>query len=344
MEKGLKAAGFVDASKVIKDIIEAPVRGNMYTKSIQSQQKVIKYTSDEALALYVDMKSTKRQYQLMYSGAKKRGILMYPSYGRILSAKKRCYPSNDATVITEMGFRLELQALLDLTVQRLMDTLPTQLKDPNTTKKLCLVSKYGFDGASSQSNYKQKFTKPDADDSSIFITSIVPILLHAADDRQNVYWKNSKPSSTTLCRPLGLQFKKESEELVLEVNEEINEEIENLLPTVVCDESVSIEISHQLICSMKDGKVCYHLSQNASSQSCHICNANPTDMNRLDRVYDRPKNTELYKYGLSTLHAWLRSLQCVLNISYNMRFKKWRVEKEKHKVSCIEKAKNSEGV
>lgn len=80
LEKGLKAAGFVDASKVIKDIIEAPVRGNMYTESLQNRQKVIKYTSDEALTLYVDMKSTKRQYQLMYSGAKKRGILMYPSY------------------------------------------------------------------------------------------------------------------------------------------------------------------------------------------------------------------------------------------------------------------------
>lgn len=334
LEKGLKAAGFVDASKVIKDIIEAPERGQKYVKSIQSQPKVIKYTSDEALALYVDMKSTKRQYQLMYSGAKRRMermILMYPSYRQILSAKKRCYPSNDATIITEMGFKLELQALLDLTVQRLIDTLPIQLKEQNTAKKLCLISKYGFDGASSQSNYKQKFTEPDADDSSIFISSIVPILLYAADDRQNVYWQNPKPSSTTLCRPFELQFKKESKELVLEVNEGINEEIENLLPTVICEESFSIEISHQLICSMIDGKVCNHLSENASSQSCFICNANPTDMNNLDQVYDRQKNTELYKYGLSTLHVWLRFLQCVLNISYNIPFKKWRASKLKYK-------------
>lgn len=286
----MKAAGHIDASKAIKNIIERPQIGTEYIKSRQKQQDIVNYTPDEALALYVDMKLSKRQYQLMYFGAKKRKIKTYPSYGQILSAKKRCYPSNEVTHITEMGFKIDLQALLDITAQRLLDTLPEHFTEPiESTRQLCLISKYGFDGASSQSQYKQKFTDPNADDSSIFITSLVPIILYADDHPQNVFWQNMNPSSTTLCRPLRLQFQKETQLFVLENDKEINEEIDDLTPTIIRKENVSIEIRHQLICTMIDGKICNHLSHNNSSLSCFICKANPTDMNNLDLVYKDPK-------------------------------------------------------
>lgn len=329
LEKNLKSAGHYGASKVIKNLIARPEIGNEYIKLKKNHQTVVKYTSDEALALSVDMKLSKRQYQLMYFGAKKRKMETYPSYDRILSAKKRCYPSHEVTCITEIGFKINLQALLDITAQRLVDTIQTPLTE--STQKLCLISKYGFDGASSQSNYKQKFADPNADDSSIFISSLVPIVLHDVDQSENVYWRNLKPSSTTLCRPLRLQFQKETEEFVLQIDREIKEEIDELTTTVIIKENYTIEISHQLICTMIDGKICNHLSGNKSSQTCFICNATPKSMNKLDLVYKRPKNTEFYKYGLSTLHAWIRFMECVLHISYNLSFHKWSARKREHK-------------
>lgn len=325
LEKSLKAAGHLDASKAIKNIIDSPGVASEYLKQSETPQNTVQYSSDEALALCVDMKLTKRQYKLMYFGAKKRNIQTYPSYDRVLSAKKRCYPSSEAIEITEIGFKVNLQALLDITAQRLVDTLPTDSIE--STRNLCLISKYGFDGASSQSNYKQKFSDPNADDSSIFISSLVPIVLYDADQQETVYWQNMKPSSTTLCRPLLLQFKKETEEFVLQIDKEISDEINALTATVIVKENVTIEISHQLKCTMIDGKICNHLCNNKSSQSCFICNAKPTDMNKLDMVYERPTNAEYYKYGLSTLHAWIRFMECVLKISYNMPFKKWSAKK-----------------
>lgn len=217
-----------------------------------------------------------------------------------------------------MGFQIDLQALLDITTQRLIETLSLQFSE--STRKLHLISKWGFDGASDQCQYKQKFTDPNADDSSIFTTSLVPI------------WQNLKPSSTTLCRPIRLQFQRETEELVLQVDAEINEEIDELTPTVIRKEGCSIEVGHELICTMIDGKICNHLSHNQSSVSCFICNATPKDMNKLNLVYERPKNTEYYKYGLSTLHAWICFMECVLHISYNMSFKQWSARQPEHKV------------
>lgn len=69
-----------------------------------------------------------------------------------------------------------------------------------------MFSKWGFDGASGQSRYKQMFQNRDADDSSVFKTTIVPIVLDCGSQPYISYWKNDKPSSTTLCRPIRLEF------------------------------------------------------------------------------------------------------------------------------------------
>ncbi|CAB3250240.1 unnamed protein product [Arctia plantaginis] len=54
---------------------------------------------------------------------------------------------------------------------------------------LKLISKWGFDGASNQSRYKQKI-EGEQDDSSIFMTSLVPLKL---TDGDNTLWNNPKP-------------------------------------------------------------------------------------------------------------------------------------------------------
>lgn len=194
-----------------------------------------------------------------------------------------------------------------------------------------MISKWGFDGASGQSSYKQKFEDTNADDSCIFITSLVAIVLRDENQPEIVHWQNLKPSSTTLCRPIQLAFRKETEDYSLQVNAEINEEIDALQPTILNNENHSMEITHKLYCTMIDGKVCNNLSENKSTLTCFICKATPKEMNHLDRIYNRPKDTEFYKFGLSTLHAWMRFMECVLHISYNLSFKKWSVRQQRHK-------------
>lgn len=149
--------------------------------------------------------------------------------------------------------------------------------------------------------------------------------------------KNVKTSSTTLCRPLRLAFKRETEEYTLQMKHEIDDEINNLQSTIVNVDGVSLEIRHELICSMVDGKICNHLSNNQSTLTCFICGATPKNMNNLELIYKRPKSTEFYRYGLSTLHAWMRFLECVLNISCNMPFKKWSVRNSADKILKEEK-------
>lgn len=75
--------------------------------------------------------------------------------------------------------------------------------------------------------------------------------------------------------------------------------------------------------TMIDGKVAQVLTETPSSSKCTVCGATPRQMNDLMKVTARTENEDAFKYGLSTLHAWIRSMEMILRISYNLGFDKW---------------------
>ena len=78
-----------------------------------------------------------------------------------------------------------------------------------------------------------------------------------------------------------------------------------------------------MIMSMVDRKVCQALTETPSSQSCYICGAKPSMMNKLEEVKLLPVKIENYSFGLSTQHAWIRFMECILHIAYRSDFCKW---------------------
>lgn len=48
------------------------------------------------------------------------------------------------------------------------------------------------------------------------------------------------------------------------------------------------------------------------------------------KLFKSPKS-EHYRFGLSTLHLWIRFFECLLDISYRLPFKKWQVRDNEHK-------------
>lgn len=79
----------------------------------------------------------------------------------------------------------------------------------------------------------------------------------------------------------------------------------------------SLTVNYNLIMTMIDGKIINVLT-NTSIQKCFICNCNPTAMNDHDKLCNFDVNIENLIYGLSTLHAWIKFLECILHISYKL--------------------------
>ena len=75
---------------------------------------------------------------------------------------------------------------------------------------------------------------------------------------------------------------------------------------------------------MTDGKVFNALTDMRSTQKCYVCGASPKMMNgELKGMVDKKEN---YSFGLSTLHAWIRTFEWLLHISYRLGIKSGKQE------------------
>ncbi|KAK3919716.1 Cytochrome c1, heme protein, mitochondrial, partial [Frankliniella fusca] len=93
-------------------------------------------------------------------------------------------------------------------------------------------------------------------------------------------------------------------------------EVSGLTPSVVPLSSIQVQVHHNLIASMVDGKAHWRLQgsgaatgkvcsalADTSSAACHVCGARPVEMNHLSTVLKKDINKNTFQFGLSPLHA-----------------------------------------
>lgn len=140
-------------------------------------------------------------------------------------------------------------------------------------------------------------------------------------------WNNELPSSVSLCRPVKLIFDKENTKLTRAEVAEMEAKIDELIPTEVNVKGLNVEISSTLVLSMVDTKVVNDVA-GTNSQQCYICLRSGKRLN--DSLEDQQFNApNLLKYVFSPLHAQIRSMELLLNVSYRLALPKptWRVSK-----------------
>lgn len=127
-------------------------------------------SGDEALALIVDAKLSRYQYNLI----RKKDKEVFPSYTTVQGAKKKSYPF---ITVTESSAEVKLLQLLDHTAESLIQVQQPVIDSLSEIIETCLFYKWGFDGTSSFSAFKQKIENDIGSDESILFTSIVPVYL-----------------------------------------------------------------------------------------------------------------------------------------------------------------------
>lgn len=166
--------------------------------------------------------------------------------------------------ISETVSEVSLQSLLDHTASRIIQTLPKTLTmdlPSNKETAVVLIGKWGFDGSSGHSEYKQSFSESSGQDSNMFVTSYVPLRL-MLDDK--ILWKNATPSSPRFCRPIRIQYAKETKELTVQEEAYIKSQIETLNPLHINWQNRAYQICHKLQLTMIDGKCCSALCDTPS--------------------------------------------------------------------------------
>jgi len=255
--------GFIDLAAVLKVLALSPTKAKTIRTFLSNSVKTyVRSTAEEALALILDQSLTKDQYCAIREDAKTRNAYIYPHYKMVAEKKKHCRPEN--ITITDTIAKVALQDLLDHTTARIVayqeDTIVTSMKNQQTTLSSAeLILSYGFDGSTGQANYNQAYSngQPNNDDSSLFASTVTPLRL--IDSAGNVLWNNRTPQSIRFCRPLKLEFLKESKAVVILENLHIQEEIKNLVPCqVILNDKQIIYVKFSLYLTVIDAKYLMH--------------------------------------------------------------------------------------
>lgn len=147
--------------------------------------------------------------------------------------------------MTETKSEVKLQGVLDHIAQILVlsgqYSFMSKITDSDfdhNNYSFRLTYKWGLDGSSGYSLYKQKFRDGNAETSNahILLTSVVSLQLmaeHQHSGQKVELWKNSRTSSTRWCRPIRFQFVHENSENTKEENAYIEQQITQLSPTPV---------------------------------------------------------------------------------------------------------------
>ncbi|KAK4883413.1 hypothetical protein RN001_006732 [Aquatica leii] len=213
--------------------------------------------SNEALSLVVEGKMSKSQYQLIRSVSVQKNCKLYPPYKCVLDAKKKCYPKKSEISVTESGATVRLQALLNHTAERLLIVQSDVIKSLSENEigiNLELICKWGCDGTSGQSTYKQKFSDGDGNktDANIFFISLVPLQMFDRVNAHVIIWKNARPSSPRFCRPIKIQFLHETAKATRVEVDCIKEQERNLVPFQTIMGGKEVNIDFKLVLTMID--------------------------------------------------------------------------------------------
>ncbi|KAG5883297.1 hypothetical protein JTB14_004391 [Gonioctena quinquepunctata] len=112
----LRADGNVAAAKISDDITNIGPKCATYHMKV-GEVRNNRLTEDKALSLLTEAKLTKFQYNIIRSNALEKSCNLNPNYECVIKAKKICYPDN--ILITESSAEIQLQSLLDHTIEML---------------------------------------------------------------------------------------------------------------------------------------------------------------------------------------------------------------------------------
>lgn len=182
-------------------------------------------------------------------------------------------------------------------------------------------------------------------DSDLLATVLIPLQLITKDNV--ILWTNRTSQSARFCRPIKLQYMKESVKIIINEKEYIDQQINNLrVFNIFVNENHCIRIHYAVFFTLIDGKVLNAITNTKSMQTCPICHATPKQFNDLSNKTKEaflPGSKSLV-YGISPLHAWIRLLECCLHISYRVDIKVWQIRGDKLKVAYADRKKRVQAI
>ena len=349
-----RRSGANDLCAILGKITDSPEMPSKIRKVLDSKTpQIIKKTAEQALVFLFDNSLSKNVYTNMRLESKACGADIWPPYNELRALKAECRPPKEIISIQETEAEVPIQFLLDHTSERLVKLqkkviLEAMQRMNYTVMDVVVLCSSGLDRSTGHSIYKQSYKSVhheiDIQDNDLLATVLIPLQLITKDNM--ILWSNRASQSARFCRPIKLQYVKESVEIIIRQKKYIDQQIDNLqVFNIFVDENHCIRIHYAVFFTLIDGKVLNAITDTKSMQTCPICHATPKQFNDLSNKKEvfLPDSKSLV-YGISPLHAWIRLLECCLHISYRIDVKVWQIRGDKLKVAFADRKKRVQAI
>ena len=101
-----------------------------------------------------------------------------------------------------------------------------------------------------------------------------------------------------------------------------------------------ITVTYNLSLTMVDTKVCNSLTDTTSAMRCYLCNNTSKDFNNIEEMLKAKVTTDNLRFGLSTLHCWIRCFEFLLHLSHKLENEKWQARSTNQKESVKTRKEN----
>lgn len=301
----------------------SPKRLKRIVESIPTPSSESEFTDEEAIALMLQLGLSRDNYIILRKALKEKGVNVLPSYDIIKEKKKSLIPS--PLQVSNCAVSIELSNLLENTAARIVSTLSKEQLKQIDKCDLQLMCKWGCDGLSTLSEYKQASAAQNVPDyRSIFMASLVPLRIRKKEDTDSPstsfhdVWINSTPGSKSFCRPICFEYTKESAFNTQKLVDRIEKEIKCMEPITIAILDFSFTIGFIVNLTMIDGKVCNAITGTSSTWRCPLCGETKAQFSNISK--EVTINKDALKFGISPLHARIRFLEHFLHIAYDLDY------------------------
>ncbi|XP_062538769.1 uncharacterized protein LOC134207057 [Armigeres subalbatus] len=213
-------------------------------------------SDEETFEYFLDCDMSKYVYEQTH----KKNPARFPTYKVIQKMKAICSPPLDSIEKTATKIQVRIQSLMQHTVERIVKSLKheiNQYMDENNQDfvEMVLLSSWGMDGSTGYSQYHQSFPGTNQqDDSDVFSVTTTPIHLYLLSNRKHIFWYNLTPQSIRYCRPIMLEFVKESKQVVIDCKNTIKRELSELVPVKIdLEQEKYVLVDFDFVMSKVDG-------------------------------------------------------------------------------------------
>lgn len=316
-----------EAGKIVDVLPTAsPKRLTRMIQSITTPKSTTSFTSEDALALVLNLGLTRNKYNILRKALIEKGYDIFPSSKTIRETKENILkPITSPVYATNESSKVELSQLLDNTASRIISTFSSEDIERCKDTEVVLLFKWGCDGTSGFSEYKQpSASNSETKFSSIFMSSLVPLRMRIYSESPSTsssidIWRNLTPGSKFLCRPIRFEYVKEDKITTQSLVHSIENEISSLSPVFVEINGQVIKVSFQGQFTMIDGKVANAVTDTTSTWKCNICGKISSQFHQDSD--STCVNENALKFGISPLHARIRFMEYCLHLAYDLKYR-----------------------